>query len=323
MSMLDFDSAIDVMGGTGVVSYKLKQNNKRVTYNDVLKFNQYTGRSLIENTATRLSDSDISFLISRHTDIKYDNFIQKIFKNIYYTDDENKWLDTFIGNLRTFDNDYKIALALTILFQACIIKRPYNLFHRKNLYIRLADVKRTFGNKTTGDRGFDIWFIKFAKQYNQCIFDNHKANKALNYDILDIPNTDSHDLVYFVPPYTNQKNSVDYLEYYHFLEGLCIYLQNDSNAWKEQIDWTRKSLPLSHTKSSWNNRSKLYGMFEQVFSKFKDNMMVLSWNEDSYPLPNNILKLLSKCYKTVVVKSLDYQYALSPKKSKELLFIAQ
>jgi adenine-specific DNA methylase len=36
---LDFMTCLDAFGGTGAVAYRLKQAGKRVTYNDVLRFN--------------------------------------------------------------------------------------------------------------------------------------------------------------------------------------------------------------------------------------------------------------------------------------------
>ncbi len=58
----------------------------------------------------------------------------------------------------------KKAMFLWALFQSCISKRPYNLFHRKNLYVRTADVKRNFGNKTTWDKPFESISISLSKK---------------------------------------------------------------------------------------------------------------------------------------------------------------
>jgi adenine-specific DNA-methyltransferase len=323
LSDLKFNSILDVMGGTGSISHKLKQQNKKITYNDILRFNFHIGRALIENNTTILSKSDTTYLINRHSDVKYDTFVEDTFNDVFFLDKENKWIDTFIGNLKTFKNKYKISLALSCLFQACIVKRPYNLFHRKNLYMRLATVERSFGNKISWDKKFDHWFLKFVKEHNSSIFDNNQKNNVLNVDILDIKNTNSYDLVYFDPPYTNLKNSVDYLDYYHFLEGLCIYYEGGSDEWKKQIDWKRKPLPIQHTKSLWNDKSQLYNMFEKTIKKFKNSTMVISWNSSGYIKPDDLLLLLKKYYDDVEIKSKDYQYALSPKKSTELLFIAR
>ncbi len=322
MSKCRFNTAIDVMGGTGTISYKLKQHGKNVCYNDRLRFNFHIGRAVVENNNVKLTTSDVRFLTQKHRGVEYDDFVERTFRGVFYTDKENNWIDTFIGNLKTFTSKYKTSLALASLFQSCIIKRPYNLFHRKNLYIRLADVRRSFGNKTTWDKSFEHWFDYFVREYNGCVFDSGNKTKAMNRDILDVPD-DGYDVVYLDPPYTSQKNTVDYVEYYHFLEGLCMYLERGCESWKKAIDWNRKPLPINHPKSKWNDRSELHGAFEEVFKKFTPSMMAVSWNDIGYPHHDDLITLLKKYYGTVTMKSINYKYVLSPKQSRELLLFAR
>jgi len=161
---LKFQTALDAFGGTGSVVYMLKEKGKQVAYNDVLKFNYYIGLALIENDGAVLSREDINFLLTKHKGITYPTFIADTFKEIYYTDDENNWIDMVVTNIKLLDDKYKQALAYFVLFQACIIKRPFNLFHRKNLYLRFAEVKRDFGNKATWDTPFEVHFRKFAEE---------------------------------------------------------------------------------------------------------------------------------------------------------------
>jgi len=104
------------------------------------------------------------------------------------------------------------------LCQACIIKRPYNLFHRKNLYIRFAEVERSFGNKTTWDKPFGNWFRAFVAEANSAVFDNGLQNRALNLDAIQVPG--EFDLVYVDTPYISSRGvALDYLSFYHFLEA--------------------------------------------------------------------------------------------------------
>ncbi len=49
ISALPFTTCLDAFGGTGTVAYRLKQESKVVTYNDLLKFNYFIGFGLIEN----------------------------------------------------------------------------------------------------------------------------------------------------------------------------------------------------------------------------------------------------------------------------------
>ncbi|MFQ5486329.1 MAG: MerR family transcriptional regulator, partial [Desulfobacterales bacterium] len=156
---LRFETALDAFGGTGCVAYMLKAKNKEITYNDILRFNHYIGLALIENDKEILSSDDLRLLLTEHKGVKYSTFIHDAFHDIYFTDEENAWLDMVIRNVQFLKNRYKQALAYYALFQACIIKRPYNLFHRKNLYIRTAEVKRSFGNKITWDTPFAVHFV--------------------------------------------------------------------------------------------------------------------------------------------------------------------
>lgn len=305
---------MDVFGGTGSVGYMLKQKNRQVAYNDILKFNWYIGTALIENSNVQLSKSDVDFLLQKHTDIKYPTFIHDTFKDIYFTDDENDWIDKVVTNISLLDDFYKKALAYFALFQACIIKRPYNLFHRKNLYIRLSDVERNFGNKTTWDTSFEEHFRQFVIEANQAVFDNGKQNKALNLDVFNID--ENYDLVYIDTPYISQKGmGVDYLDFYHFLEGLVNYPK-----WGEMIDYKTLHKKLKSTKSIWTDKNKITAAFDKLFDKFKKSILVVSYRADGIPSIEELVGLLRK-YKSNVqeIKRTNYKYVLSTNHSAEVL----
>jgi adenine-specific DNA-methyltransferase len=211
---LKFDTCLDAFGGTGTVAYRFKQEGKQVTYNDVLRFNYYIGVALIENVAVQLTTDDVEWILTHHPDVDYPNFIEKTFHDIYFTNDENTWLDQTVANIKCMTDPYKFALAFFALAQAAIVKRPYNLFHRKNLYVRLADVERSFGNKTSWDRPFTAWFCDFVTEANQAVFDNGRINQALNVDALEVSGT--YDLVYIDTPYISERGEgVDYRDFYH------------------------------------------------------------------------------------------------------------
>lgn len=89
---LSFTTVLDAFGGTASVSYLLKSMGKNVTYNDYLHFNQTIGLALIENSNVLLSDEDVQFVLSKHGDREYDDFIFRTFEGIYFTTSENKWL---------------------------------------------------------------------------------------------------------------------------------------------------------------------------------------------------------------------------------------
>lgn len=93
---INFDTVLDAFGGTGSIGYMFKMKGKKVTYNDILKFNWYVGLALIENDEEQLSQDDIDFILKRHSNVKYSAFVQDTFQDIYFTEEENKWIDTVV-----------------------------------------------------------------------------------------------------------------------------------------------------------------------------------------------------------------------------------
>jgi len=315
---LDFDTVFDAFGGTGCVGYMLKAKEKKVTYNDILKFNWYIGKALIENSKVKLSEQDVEFLLTRHSGVEYPTFVYDKFKEIYFTDEENKWIDMVVTNISLLKDLYKKALAYFALFQACIIKRPYNLFHRKNLYIRFSDVERNFGNKTTWDTPFEAHFRQFVAEANQAVFCNGRQNKALNLDVFDVEG--EFDLVYIDTPYISRKGiGVDYLGFYHFLEGLVNY-----SKWSNMIDYRTKHRRLREKPSVWTDKTKIFTAFDRLFDKFKDSILVISYRSDGIPSISKLITLLKK-YKSNVeeLERKNYKYVLSTNHSEEVLLIGK
>jgi len=315
---IDFRTALDAFGGTGCVAYMFKQKGKQVTYNDFLRFNWFIGLALVENDSVKLTPKDIDFLITRRGDVKYPTFVYDTFKDIYFTDGENQWIDVVVTNISQLENLYKRALAYYALFQSCIIKRPFNLFHRKNLYLRFSEVERNFGNKTTWDTPFETHFRKFVAEANQAVLSNGLQNKALNLDVFDIEG--AFDLVYIDTPYISKKGvGVDYFGFYHFLEGLVRYPE-----WGGMIDYRTKHRKLKGDKNPWVDKNQIFAAFERLIKKFADSTLVISYRSDGIPSIAELIKLLKK-YKPDVVKlkRKNYKYVLSNNHSEEVLLIAR
>lgn len=314
---LNFSTCLDAFGGTGSVAFRLKKAGKRVTYNDLLRFNYYIGLALIENDKTRLEPKEVDWLLRRHPEITYPHFVQDNFHNIYFTDAENGWIDQTITNIRQLTDPYKFAIAFFALCQACIIKRPYNLFHRKNLYIRFAKVQRSFGNKTTWDRPFDEWFRIFVGEANHAIFDNGQTNRSLNFNAVDVPG--EYDLVYIDTPYISKHGvAVDYQWFYHFLEGLTMY-----DVWGKYIDYNSKHHRLKPQPNEWTDKKRIYGAFDSLFRRFQNSLIVVSYRSDGIPSEVELESLLRRYKHHVRVEHFgQYKYVLSTNsESKEILLI--
>ena len=311
---LEFKTVLDGFGGTASVSYLFKLMQKKVTFNDALLSNFQTGIAVIENDSVKLNESDFEFLLHENG-FEYPSFLQETFKDIYYLDAENKWLDIVIFNIDMLSQNYegeilkkKKALAFHILFQACLSKRPFNLFHRKNLNLRLANVKRSFGNKTTWDTDFNTLFLRFHNEISQKIFSNGLRNEAICTDIMKMRNK-NFDLVYLDPPYTRpgEKSPKDYHSLYHFLEGLVDY-----NNWRHRIDWKTRNRRLTKENNEWDNNS-LEENFEHLFKKFQDSIIVISYGEPGNPSIQKIKELLLQYKSKARVMKTKYKYKLNHK----------
>jgi adenine-specific DNA methylase len=313
---LEFDTVLDAFGGTGCVAYRMKCEGKETTYNDVLRWNEQCGLALIENSSVRLPEEQAAALTRRHPGVAYPTFIADTFGDIYFLDEENVWLDTVVTNIRRLSDPYQRALAFYALCQACIIKRPYNLFHRRNLYIRLAEVDRSFGNKTTWDTPFDEHFLRFVREANDAVFDNGKANRALCEDALELKG--HWDLVYIDTPYISGKGiGVDYRDFYHFLEGMTMY-----DRWPQELDRASKHHRLLRTPSPWSNPGTIYAAFRAIFDRFSDSIIVVSYRSDGIPSPEQLKALLAETKRHVTeAPRREYQYALSTTNGHEMLLI--
>jgi adenine-specific DNA methylase len=327
---IQFESVLDLFGGSGIVCYMFKKMGKRVTYNDYLKFNCLIGKALIENSSVTLSEKDLEFIL----DFKEttNNFIQKTFSGVYYTDEENVWIDNVIQNIHSLKSIYsspilenKIAISYYALFQSCMIKRPFNLFHRNNLKLRTADVERKFGNKTTWEKPFEVFFRKFIGEINNLVFSNGKENKAIKENAFKIQQTD-FDLIYMDPPYFSKDRSpveCDYSRMYHFLEGMANY-----NVWHELIDYDSVNLRFKENGYAWKEKKYLIDKFEQIFSEFRNSTIVLSYKSPGIPTENELISGLKKYKKNVQVHKVPYKYALNKSNGKpnvniELLIIGR
>lgn len=313
LKSLPFETVLDGFGGTGSVSYLFKLMNKKVTFNDILPSNRMTGVALIENDSIALDEDDLEF-ISHRNGFKYPSFIENTFKGIYYTSEENRLLDAMALNIRMLSEKYKgdilgkkQAVAYHILFQACLCKRPFNLFHRKNLSLRTArDIERSFGNKKTWNTSFGKLINRFNKEVSDKVFSNDFRHEAISQDILDIKNK-KFDLVYLDPPYarTNDKTPKDYHELYHFLDGMVDY-----DNWSKKINLNTKNKRLVKQKNHWNEGT-IEDNFDTLFEKFKDSIIVVSYGKPGTPSIYKIKKLLLKYKSRVRVVKKKYKYKLN------------
>jgi hypothetical protein len=331
---------LDLMSGTASVGYYFKSKGKSITCNDYLKCNHLTALALVENSNVTLCPDDIEFILGDPSPDDH-TFIRDHFDGFFYTDEENVWLDRRLARIHGLRalypkpvRIYKEALAHHALFQASLMKRPFNLFHRKNLYLRLNDSNRSFGNKTTWDTPFDVLFRRVCDEVNAAVFSNDRINLALNASAEDLKVTQSFDLVYLDPPYFalgRERTRSDYRFLYHFLEGMSHY--HDWHALYDPADY-RHALKRGYNGTgplgapSVNLEDTLVDWFRSILSPWQDSVIVISYKSPGIPPVERLRSLLLEFKSTVLVHEKPYTYALSRKNGQpghniELLIVAR
>ncbi len=311
---VEFNTVLDAFGGSGMVSYLFKHMGKRVTYNDLFRFNSIIGESIIENNKVILTDADVTYILNPLQ--QTNNFVSDTFHNIYFLDEENRWLDMVIGNIERLSELYtnprlrfKKAIAYNALFQACLAKRPYNLFHRRNLDMRTRDVARSFGNKTTWDKPFSEHFRAFVKEINQAVFSSDARCRVINQDVFSIQ-SNRYDLVYLDPPYLKKgdsNESSNYLKCYHFLEGIAHY-----GEWRNLIDMDSTTRRIRKDYApNYFNLTDAQTTFESLIKKFRKSIIVLSYRYGGIPTIDELSQMMLKYKDNLRVYDKHYKYALN------------
>ncbi|MDU1889155.1 MAG: DNA adenine methylase [Dysgonomonas sp.] len=320
---IEFNTVLDAFGGSGMVSYLFKKMGKSVTFNDILQFNKIIGESIISNNEYILTDSDVQHILSKKEKIK--TFIADNFQGIYYLEEENIWIDTIVHNIKNLDNKYtgdelkyKKAIAYNALFQSCLTKRPYNLFHRKNLEMRTRDVQRNFGNKTTWETPFQNHFKKFVFEINQSVYKSEMPCYSTNKDVFEIEDV-GYDLVYIDSPYIKKNDgrneSSDYLKCYHFLEGISKY-----DDWYDLIDnnTINKRIKKDIMPNYFTPREALT-TFERLIEKFQNSIIVISYKYGGSPSIEELADMLHRYKPQIRIHDKHYKYALNKQNGNAVL----
>ncbi len=314
---LSFNTVLDGFGGTASVSLLFKMMGKQVNFHDGLLCNTISAQALL---ADKMPFSEIAEAYAFIDQIKPNQgLISKTFSGMYYTDEENIWLDGAAKAIHQITDPIKRSIYLYCLFQACLKKRPFNLFHRANLNLRLnRNVTRSFGNWVTWEKSFSE-LMKGSFQDIQVVI--KPAKQSVNI----LPHGDiarleaGYDLVYLDPPYVRQSGtSDDYLKRYHFLEGLSKYRE-----WHEAINQNssiKAFKPISHI-SEWQHKREFRERLFDVVNKHSQSIVVLSYLVGAYPSEEEIEEYFRKKFRYVNILKRDLFHALAKEKKIELLFI--
>lgn len=316
---LSFKTVLDGFGGTASVSLLFKSMGKDVTFNDALISNSISAKALLAKKIPFRSDDELDNFFDSVEPIK--GFIFKRFKGKFYLPRENAWLD---GVIQEINNEpvRKRNIYMYCLFQACLQKRPFNLFHRANLKIRTnKDVVKTFGNQTTWDTPFPTLAKRAYRELKKAVRMSDSQIKIMPPTDVSKINT-GYDLVYLDPPYINKNVSGgdDYQRRYHFLDGLCRY-----EEWDNLIDRSYNNFQLEKQQHIYEWQSKVHfkdKLFDLI-KKHSQSIVVLSYVDNAYPSVGVLKRFFSKTFESFDVSYQKLPHALSKGKKREVLFIGR
>lgn len=314
-----FNTALDVFGGTSTISLALKHLGKKVTYNDILESNRTIATALLPNQPSKLTPSELAEFMENVNPVE--GFIHHQYQGIYYTNVENCWLDGAIQSLASIRDNQKKSEILYCLMQACLQKRPFNLFHRKNLHLRENNKKDTkFGNWAT-------WEKPFSLLMDRALSEIHKTRWCSEHEPIILPCTDAsdiqdgYDLVYLDPPYVpEKKRDISYMDRYHFLEGLCT-----PDTWGGRIDRSRlnQPIPTPECMLRWTDKKTFKDNLFELIDRHHKSIVCLSYVHDAFPSIDEISRFFSTRFKDTVVLEHEMPHALSKKPKKEVLIIGR
>lgn len=319
LSTIRFNTVLDAFGGTGSVSLLFKAMRKQVTYHDGFSFNEDIGRTVLADQPSlrRVDVVELLDAVRPRTGV-----VSEHFSGIFFNDEENAWLDGFANLLTTqVCPPEGRALLRYLIYQACVKKRPFNLFHRANLKLRTNQtVQRSFGNAVTWERSFTHHALQ---AYDELVHNGPVLGGSVS--VLPSGNAEDvatgYDLVYIDPPYVgvqDRYNRDDYWRRYHFLEGLARYEQ-----WGSLIDLSSDIRLFAPPPwfAEWARTRTFKDRLFSFIDAHRHSIVVLSYVSAAFPSESEIMARFEARFPRVSVHSAEHTHALSKVRKRELLFI--
>lgn len=311
---------LDLYSGSGIVSLLFRHLGKKVISNDFLTYNNNTAEVFLKLKREDLDiisiENELDFLLE-HREKNHKSYVADEFDKIYFKESENIEIDNFCQNIKNISGIRK-NIYIYAVGQALIKKRPYNLFHRANLEMRTKDVVRSFGNAKTWETSIKDHAIKCIKELKEFPFNENIDHLVTNIDTKNVQLISNDvDIVYMDPPYINGKSvSVDYSNFYHFLEGLSNYSLFTNG------DFNYPHKPISKKPSAWSKHKTACDEIRSICSHFNNSVIIMSYRSDGLPSPEEVKEIMNETGRVTEIKSAgEYKYALSKNNTNEEVFI--
>lgn len=290
---LEFETALDAFSGSGAVAYLLKAMGKTVICNDLLAIAYHTAAACVVNEELSLSAADVTRLLEPHP--AAGRLIQETFQGLYFSDEENRLLDSALARLAELDEPARRSMAIAALTRACLRRQPRGIFTftgrryddgRRDLRLSLAELIQ-----------------EAADRLNQAVFVSGRPHRAYQGDVFALPDDLRPDLVYIDPPYVSPHSDNDYSRRYHFVEGLA-------RGWQGlTIQTETRTRKFRRLVSRFDRSSTIYAAFADLFARFADSIIVVSYSSNSIPTRDEMVELLRRVKPQVTVHSQTHHYS--------------
>ena len=291
-SQFEFETAVDLFSGSGIVGYMFKAQGKSVISNDYMAMSATFTKAMIENSRVTLSEKEAKELLAKKKES--DHFVATTFKDLYYTDAENELIDILRTNIAGIKDSYKRAIAMTALIRACTKKRPRGIFtYTGNRY--------NDGRKDL-QKSLEQQFLEAVEAVNAAVFDNGMSCLSKHGDAMEL-RADKADLVYMDPPYYSPLSDNEYVRRYHFVEGLA-------RDWKGvEIQEHTQTKKFKSYPTPFSTRKGAADAFDKLFKKFANSILIVSYSSNSLPTQDEMLEIMARDKKHVEVIPVDYKYS--------------
>lgn len=291
-SQFEYEDVVDLFSGSGVVGYMFKAHGKAVVSNDYMTMSSTFAKAMIENKDVMLSEQEaVSLVDGNHPS---DGFVAKKFAGLYYSDEENRLIDSLRAGIPKIRNPYKRAIAMSALIRTCLKKRPRGIF----TYVghRYDDGRKDL------TKSFRQQFLEAVTAINAAVFDNGRLNKARNGDAMTVKPV-RNSLVYIDPPYYSPLSDNEYVRRYHFVEGLA----RDWRGVEMQEHTLTKKFKSYPT--PFSSRKGAAEAFDALFKRFRNNVLLVSYSSNSQPTLDEMTSIMARYKRHVEVVPVDYRYS--------------
>lgn len=306
----DVDTVADVFSGGCSFAYEAKKRGYRVITNDILAINYQIALALIENNHETLNDDDVAMIFSG---CPHAGFMSQHYAEKFYFYDECQQLDLYRKNIGKLDNQYKRALAFTLMRRAMIRKMPYSRFTIPWEKVKqLRDEEYSYAKygrrRAYHNESFQNHFLKNLNDYNQAVFNNGWQHHAFNQDVFDLLPNIQADAIYLDPPYTGTMNN--YFGFYGLLDS-----------------YITSSIPKPFV-NHFMDKKQAFELFSRLLNSLKPfKYWLLSYNNASFPNRDELAEMLGKNGRNVKILETPHIYKVTGKEKKqshkEILFLVE